>query len=371
MSQPSFPGSAEAASAASAESPNDLTVEDDTRADIPRHRSGGRQTGTPGGGGAPFGGGGALPTKRRFGGDSVFRWLTTGAGSVVLIIIVAIAVFLIAKAVPAIRADKANFLTHFEWFPNDPTNPQFGIAALAFGTVISSALALIMAVPVALGIALCLSHYAHRRLANGLGFLIDLLAAVPSIVFGLWGRDYLVTPVTELSGWLHKYFGWIPLFGSDGPYGKSILLGSLVLAIMVLPIVTSLSREVFRQTPPMNEEAALALGATKWEMIRTAVIPYGRPGLIASVMLGLGRALGETIALALTLGGGFGIGADVIHDGGNSIAANIANGFGEANDIGRGALIASGLVLFAITLVVNMTARAIVYRRREFLGSAA
>jgi phosphate transport system permease protein len=368
MSQPSFPGSAEAASAASAELPNDLTVEDDTRTgDIPRHRSGGRGPGGP----APMGGGGALPTKRRFGAESVFRGLSTAAGTVVLIIIVAIAIFLVAKAVPALRANQANFFTHFEWFPNDPVNPKFGIAALAFGTVISSAVALVIAVPVALGIALCLSHYAPRRLATVLGFLIDLLAAVPSIVFGLWGRDYLATPVIGLSGWLHKYFGWIPLFGSDGPYGKSILLGSLVLAIMVLPIVTSLSREVFRQTPPMNEEAALALGATKWEMIRTAVIPYGRPGLIAAVMLGLGRALGETIALALTLGGGWLVGADIIHDGGNSIAANIANGFGEANDIGRGALIASGLVLFAITLIVNMTARAIVYRRREFLGSAA
>jgi phosphate transport system permease protein len=301
----------------------------------------------------------------------VFRGFTTASGAVVLVIIVAIAAFLIAKAIPALRVDKANFLTSFNWFPDDPTSPKFGIAALAFGTVVSSAIALIIAVPVALGIALCLSHYAPKRLATGLGFIIDLLAAVPSIVFGLWGRDYLVDPVRNFSGWLHHYFGWIPLFGSDGPYGKSILLGSVVLAIMVLPIITSLSREVFRQTPAMNEEAALALGATKWEMVRMAVLPYGRPGLIASVMLGLGRALGETIALALTLGSTFGISADIIGNGGNSIAANIANKFGEASATGRGALIASGLVLFAITLVVNMTARAIVYRRREFVGSAA
>jgi phosphate transport system permease protein len=140
---------------------------------------------------------------------------------------------------------------------------------------------------------------------------------------------------------------------------------------MVLPIVTSLSREVFSQTPQMNEEAAYALGATKWEMIRTSVLPYGRPGIIAAIILGLGRALGETIALAMTLGITFDISFDIIKIGGNTIAANIANQFGEATDIGRGALIASGLVLFAITLVVNMTARAIVYRRREFLGSAA
>jgi phosphate transport system permease protein len=312
-----------------------------------------------------------LPPRRRFGSESVFRWFTTASGATVLVVIVAIAIFLVAKAIPALQANKANFLTYTDWFPDDPTKPQFGIAALAFGTVLSSAIALVIAVPVAMGIALCLSHYAHRRLATSLGFIIDLLAAVPSIVFGLWGRDYLVGPVRDLSGWLHRYFGWIPLFGSDGPYGKSILLGSLVLAIMVLPIVTSLSREVFRQTPPMNEEAALALGATKWEMIRMSVLPYGRPGLIASVMLGLGRALGETIALALTLGSTFTVSFDVIQNGGNSIAANIANKFGEASDTGRGALIASGLVLFAITLVVNMTARGIVYRRREFLGSGS
>ncbi len=319
----------------------------------------------------PLGGGGALPSRRRFGAESLFRWFTTAAGATVLVIIVAIAIFLVAKAIPALRTDKANFLTFKDWFPDDPTDPKFGIAALAFGTVLSSTLALIIAVPVAMGIALCLTHYAPRRLATSLGFVIDLLAAVPSIVFGLWGRDYFYRPVQDFSGWLHRYLGWLPLFGSDGPYGKSVLLGALVLAIMVLPIITSLTSEVFRQTPTMNEEAALALGATKWEMIRIAVLPYGRPGLIASIMLGLGRALGETIALALTLGGTFFISFDLIQNGGNTIAANIANKFGEASDTGRGALIASGLVLFAITLVVNMAARAIVYRRREFLGSAA
>jgi phosphate transport system permease protein len=359
MSSPSFPGSVETAPAVSAEPHVDQTVSAEDRGAHRYPRL------------APRAGGGTLPQRRRFGGESVFQWLSTAAGSVVLIIIVAIAAFLILKAIPAIRADKANFLTYKEWFPDDPTEPKFGIAALAFGTVVSAALALLVAVPVAVGIALCLSHYAPRRLAEALGFVIDLLAAVPSIVFGLWGRDYFAEPVASLSGWLHRYFGWIPLFGSDGPYGQSILLGSLVLAIMVLPIVTSLSREVFRQAPIMDQEAALALGATQWEMIRMAVLPYGRPGLIASVMLGLGRALGETIALALTLGATNIISADLIQVGGNSIAANIANRFGEAGETGRGALIASGLVLFAITLVVNVTARAIIYRRREFVEAAA
>jgi phosphate transport system permease protein len=288
----------------------------------------------------------------------------------VLVIIIAIAIFLISKAVPALHADTENFLTYKAWFPNE-TQPRFGIAALAFGTVLTSVIALIVAVPIALGIALFLSHYAPKRLATPLGFVIDLLAAVPSVVFGLWGRDVFSEPVKSFSVWLNEYFGWLPIFGGDGPFGRSILLGSLVLAIMVLPIVTSLSREVFQQTPGMNEEAALALGATKWEMIRTAVLPYGKPGVIAAVMLGLGRALGETIALALTLGIVFNISFNLIESGGNSIAANIANTFGEANATGRGALIASGLVLFAITLVVNMAARAIIYRRREFRDSAA
>jgi phosphate transport system permease protein len=320
--------------------------------------------------GPPLGGGGALPKKTRFGMESVFRGLSTAAGAMVLVIIVAIAIFLISKAVPALQANTVNFFSYQRWFPND-AEPNFGIAALAFGTVLTSIIALIVAVPIALGIALFLSHYAPRRLATPLGFIIDLLAAVPSVVFGLWGRDVFLNPVRDFSLWLNEYFSWIPIFGGDGPFGRSILLGSLVLAIMVLPIITSLSREVFMQTPGMNEEAALALGATKWEMIRTTVLPYGKPGVLAAVMLGLGRALGETIALALTLGTVFNISFNIIENGGNSIAANIANTFGEADATGRGALIASGLVLFAITLVVNMAARAIIYRRREFRDSAA
>lgn len=325
-------------------------------------------TRTPGGNG--MGGGGSLPRARAFGAERAFRGLTLAAGATVLVVIAAIAVFLIAKAVPALRANTENFWTYEGWSPNE-AQPKFGIGTLAFGTVLSSALALLMAVPVALGIALYLSHYAPRRLGTALGFLIDLLAAVPSVVFGLWGRDIFINPVRDFSAWLNQYFGWIPIFGGDGPFGKSIMLGSLVLAIMVLPIITSLSREVFLQTPTANEEAALALGATRWEMLRTAVLPYGRPGIIAAVMLGLGRALGETIALAMTLGITFGISFNLIENGGNTIAANIANAFGEANDTGRGALIASGLVLFTITLIVNITARAIIYRRREFTESAA
>ncbi|MDG4824688.1 phosphate ABC transporter permease subunit PstC [Asanoa sp. WMMD1127] len=314
--------------------------------------------------------GGWLPRRRGFGAESVFGALTFAAGTMVLLIIVAITVFLITKAIPALRADEANFITATEWFPNE-VPPMFGIAAIAWGTLVTSVIALVVAVPVALGIALYLSHYAPRRIATTFGFLIDLLAAVPSVVFGLWGFTVFIRPVREFSIWLNQLFGWLPFFGGEGPFGRSFLLGGLVLAIMVLPIITALSREVFLQTPTANEEAALSLGATRWEMIRTAVLPYGRPGVIAAVMLGLGRALGETIALALTLGFINEITFNIIKNGGNSIAANIANGFGEAGEIGRSALIASGLVLFAITLLVNVAARAIIYRRREFTEAAA
>jgi phosphate transport system permease protein len=359
MSHPSSAGSAEAF--ASAE-PHHATG--DGRTPVDASSSGESPDGRP-----PLGGGSALPTRRRWSAESVFRSLSTSSGLAVLVIIVAIGVFLVSRAIPALRADHANFFTFNNWFTNQ-SPPMFGIGALAIGTLLTSALALVMAVPVAIGIALCLTHYAPRRIASTVGFTIDLLAAVPSIVYGLWGREYLVAPVSGLSAWLHRYFGWLPIFG-NGPYGKSILLGSMVLAIMVLPIITALSREVFAQTPTMNEEAALALGATKWEMIRTAVLPFGRPGLIAATMLGLGRALGETIALALTLGSNFIISDNILVNGGNTIAANIAHNFGESDAVGRGALIASGLVLFAITLVVNVAARAVIYRRREFRGSAA
>jgi phosphate transport system permease protein len=272
--------------------------------------------------------------------------------------------------VPALNKNTANFLTFKAWFP-DATPSTFGIAATGFGTVYTAVIALLMAVPVALGIALCLTHYAPRGVATTLGFFVDLLAAVPSVVFGLWGRDVFLDPVRDLSIWLNHYFGWFPLFGGEGPYGRSFLLGGIVLGIMILPIVTSLSREVFRQTPKANEEAALALGATKWEMIRTAVLPYGRPGIIAAVMLGLGRALGETIALAMTLGNTYILSFNMVDNGGSTIASNIANRFGEAGEVGRGALIASGLFLFAITLVVNMIARIVIFRRREFTEAAA
>ncbi|NKZ02429.1 phosphate ABC transporter permease subunit PstC [Actinomadura latina] len=298
-------------------------------------------------------------------GDRVFAGAARGSGITVLAIVAAIAAFLVWKAIPALQDNRANFLTTEEWNPN-ATPPEFGIAQLAFGTVLSSLLAMLIATPIAIGIALFISFYSPRRLASGLGYVVDLLAAVPSIVYGLWGLAFLSQHMEGISAALNAALGWIPLFGGDSPGKNSIFTASVVLAIMILPIISSISREVFLQVPRANVEAALAIGATRWEMIRLAVLPYGRSGMIGASMLGLGRAMGETIAVAMVLTFVPGINWHILENGGATFAANIANSFAEASVTGRGALIASGLVLFVITLVVNMAARAVVARRKEF-----
>lgn len=301
--------------------------------------------------------------------DVAFKNVTRSAGLGLLVLIAAIAAFLVLRATDALGANTGNFLTTQEWFPNqDP--PVFGVAATLFGTIVTAAIAMIIAVPVAVGIALFITVYAPRRLASALGYVVDLLAAVPSVVYGLWGLIVLAPHMKGTQLWLNDYLGWIPLFGGSS-VGRSFLVAGVVLAIMILPIVAALSREVFLQVPNAHREAALALGATRWEMIRTAVLPYGKPGVISASMLGLGRAMGETIAVALVLPASFKISWHFLEPAGNTIAANVANGWGEANEIGRGALIASGLVLFIVTMIVNMIARAIIARRREFSGSSA
>jgi len=302
-------------------------------------------------------------------GDRIFAGMSRGSATLVLIILAAIALFLLKEAIPAINKDTVNWITYKGWAPDDIPS-KWGIAALLYGTVMTSVLSLIMAVPVAVGVALWLTNYAPRRLARPLGYLIDLLAAVPSVVFGLWGLVWLVPHMIPVSAWLSKYFGWIPIFESNGAFGKSIFTASVLLAIMILPIIAAVSREVFLQVPPDHKEAAWALGSTRWEMIRMAVLPYGRPGIISAAVLGFGRALGETIAVALVLSANYEISRKILEPGGNTIAANIANTFGEAGTVGRGALIASGLVLFVLTLIVNFGARAIIARRKEFRASA-
>ncbi|MEU6803674.1 phosphate ABC transporter permease subunit PstC [Streptomyces neyagawaensis] len=303
-------------------------------------------------------------------GDRIFLGLSRGSGIFLLAIMAAIAVFLSYRAVLAIGKDEGNFFTTFEWNPTG-NPPVFGIAVLAFGTVVSSIIAMAIAVPVAVGIALFITHYAPRKLGGPIAYVIDLLAAVPSIVYGLWGALVLVPQLDGLYGWLNDYLGWTGIFEWQGGAPRSMLTVGILLAIMILPIITNVSREVFRQVPQMHEEAALALGATRWEVIRMAVLPFGRSGVISASMLGLGRALGETMAVAMVLSSSFEINLSLLDPGGGTFAQNIASKFSEATEMGRDALIASGLVLFVITLLVNGAARLIIARRKEFSGANA
>jgi phosphate transport system permease protein len=305
-------------------------------------------------------------------GDKVFAGLSRGSGILLLVIMASIAIFLTIRAINAISKDQGNFLTTFEW--NAGANPPvFGIAVLAYGTVVSSIIAMVIAVPIAVGIALFISHYAPRRIASPLSYIVDLLAAVPSIIYGLWGALFLVPHLTGLNMWLDEYLGWTVIFEKEDPQGaaRSIFTVGILLAIMILPIITNVSREVFRQVPRMHEEAALALGATRWETIRMSVLPFARSGIISASMLGLGRALGETMAVATVLSASPVLSAHILDPVGGTFSQNIVAKFGEANEFGRDALIASGLVLFVITLLVNGAARAIIAKRKEYSGANA
>lgn len=298
-------------------------------------------------------------------GEAVFRGFALGAGILILAILAAVAAFLLIQGSPALFADPTKLASqgYGEFLP--------WVLPYVFGTIWAAVLALAMAVPVAIGIALFISHYAPRRLAQPLGYTIDLLAAVPSVVFGLWGSLMLAPAMQPLFSWLNANLGFIPLFsGQVSGTGRTIFTAAVVLATMVLPIITSLCREVFLQTPRLHEEAALALGATRWEMVKMAVLPFARPGIIAAVMLGLGRALGETMAVSMVLSGGRNITFQILtSENPNSIAAQIAQNFPEAYGLKTNQLIAAGLVLFLITLVVNMLARWIVARRAEYSGA--
>ena len=302
-------------------------------------------------------------------GDRVFAGLAMGAGLLVVVVVALVGIFLLAQAIPAIGKDHINFLTSREW---DAAGQRFGIAQLLWTTVISSIVALVLAVPFSVGIALFLTHYAPAWLSRIGAVLIDLLAAVPSIVYGIWGIYVVAPKFTHVQNFLQDWLGWIPLFkavpGVTG--GATILMVGVVLAVMILPIITALSREVFAQTPVTHKEGALALGATRWEMIRTAVLPFGRPGVISASMLGLGRALGETVAVLFiltALPGGQRFTASLMN-GGATFASQIASDAPENqnNADAMGALIAAGLVLFILTFIVNAIARVIVERRREF-----
>lgn len=289
--------------------------------------------------------------------DLAFGSAARGAGFIILAALAGVAVFLTIQGLPALGAHSTDLGGHSTFLSY--------VWPLVFGTLLSAALALVIATPLALGVALAVSHYASRRIASAIGYLIDLLAAVPSVVYGLWGIAFLGPRLVPTYDWLAKHLGWFPLFaGPASDTGRTIMTASIVLAIMILPIVTAISREVFGQTPRLNEEAALALGATRWEMIRMAVLPYSRSGIVSAVMLGLGRAMGETMAVAMVLSASGVVTWNVISaTNPSTIAANIALNFNESSGKAINALILSGLVLFAITFAVNFAARLIVARR--------
>lgn len=293
-------------------------------------------------------------------GDVLFGGVSTGSAFLILVILAGVAIFLIAESVPAFTAGSEEvtggngFLSY--------------VAPLVAGTVIASVLAMVLATPVAVGIALYISHYASPRFGTAVGFVIDLLAAVPSVVFGMWGMQVLAPRLVPLFDWLELRLGFLPFFADASATGRTLFTASVVLAVMILPIITAVSREVFLQTPRLHQEAALALGATKWEMIRTAVIPFGTPGVIGGTMLGLGRALGETMAVAIILSPGV-FTWNFIGTGNQTIPAEIALNFPEAAGLRLSELVAAGLVLFVITLGVNLLARWVVNRRSEFSGA--
>ncbi len=297
-------------------------------------------------------------------GDLWFSGSALFAGSMILATLAAVAFFLVIQSIPAIGASSsdASLLT---------TNFWDYVWPLLFGTIWAAFLALLLAVPLSLGVALFITHYAPRRIAQALGYVVDLLAAVPSVVFGLWGILVLAPAVQPVYAWLNQNAGWFPLFGGDvSATGRTIFTASMVLAVMVVPIITAISREIFLQTPKLHEEAALALGATRWEMIRMAVLPFGRSGIVSASMLGLGRALGETMAVAMVLSATGAVSFQLFTSTNPStIAANIALTFPEAYGVNINVLIATGLILFIVTFAVNALARYIVNRRKEFSGA--
>jgi phosphate transport system permease protein len=298
-------------------------------------------------------------------GDTVFSGAALAGGLLILVALAAVAIFLIVQSLPAFTA-KPDDINSTGEFPNFWAY----VVPLVFGTVWAALLALIFAIPFSIGIALFISHYAPRRIARGLGAIIDLLAAIPSVVYGAWGIYVFAPFVQPFYAFLADKLGWFPLFsGAPSATGRTILTVALVLAVMVIPIVTALSREIFLQTPRLNEEAALALGATRWEMIRMAVLPFGRAGIVSASMLGLGRALGETLAVAMVLSPSVIVSFFLLRsENPTTIAANTALQFPDSFGVSVNVLIATGLVLFVITFVVNAASRAVIGRRAAGKG---
>jgi phosphate transport system permease protein len=308
----------------------------------------------------PVGRAAGVSTRRhwRFG-DPIFSNMTFVFALVVVGLLIGMVIVLNTDAFPAIRQFGLGFITSLSW---DPVKEQFGALPAIFGTLLSSAIALIIAIPISLGAAIFLVELAPSWIRGPASFLIEMLAAIPSVIIGLWGLFVLVPFVrSPIESWLGTHLGFLPFFQGP-PFGVGFLAAGMILSIMVIPIITAMSRDVIKAVPDSQRESMLALGATRWEVIRKVVLPYCRSGLIGAVILGLGRALGETMAVTMVIGNNYAITASLFAPG-TTIASKIASEFSEATgDIYTGSLIELALVLFAITLLVNVIARLLVWR---------
>ncbi len=290
--------------------------------------------------------------------DVIFALLAGGCGVLVLVVLAYMVISTTGTALPVFRSEGISFITSTDW---RPTEGRFGALAFIYGTAVTSVIALIIAVPLSVGVALFLTEYSPKRLRGPIGYAVDLLAAVPSVIYGLWGVFVLLPLFLQpVADFLAEYLGFIPIFAGPAS-GLSYFGAGVILAIMVTPIISSITREVLNTIPDADRQAAYALGATRWEMIRQAVFPRARAGIVGAVMLGLGRALGETIAVALLVGSAMKIDASIIRPG-YTMAAVIANTFAEATGDAIRALVGIGVVLFVMTIIINMAARAIVWR---------
>ena len=302
-------------------------------------------------------------------GDRIYRSVTVGGALFSLVVMALIAIFLFREAWPALSNAGGSFFTTFEWGPDDEP-AIYGIGSMLFGTVVIALIALVVAVPISIGTALFINEYTPLRLRAAFVTMVDLLAAIPSLIFGLWGLAFLQPRLDGPARWLSEWLDFIPIFKTTVPiFGSSLFVSGLVLALMIIPIITAIARAVMAEVPRVYCEAALALGGTRSGMIREVVLPFAKGGLIGASMLGLGRALGETIAVALLLSNDFRIPDNVLSPGGASIAGTIALKFGEASTNGRSALVAAGLVLFFVTLLVNIVARGVVARTKPPAGA--
>jgi phosphate transport system permease protein len=310
------------------------------------------------------------------GADAIFELGARTVGASVLVITGGVGVFLGYQAYPTLKHYGLSFFTESEWQPDQDV---IGISAVLVGTLSVAMVAMFFAFPLALTTALYISEYAPERMKSTLVALIDLMAAVPSIVYGLWGYFLIMPHAAELALWLQKHFGWIPIFDvkdtdpnaavwDTSRYIASAFCAGIAVSMMVMPMACAVMRQVFSQTPPGEKEAALALGATKWGMITSVVLPFGRGGIIGGTMLGLGRALGETIAVILIVSPSFDIKPRVLEIGTSTVSSLIAGRFGEASTSQLSALLAAGFVLFMITLVINTLAAVIVNRSRSGEG---